>query len=329
MKTELLEIILNIKNEELVELQGVNPVDYNAVNTLKKEIEYLKALKVRYEIARILHLEDNEEYISKDFIGIENENLSSYHITRDDIDRCNRLISYLPSDQVDRYRLRKQLAVILAENTRDDYIDVEDIEMANPTLEYYGLNQDQIDRFNAIVDEVNALGIETTKKVDINREAVERVRDALSKLDTTDIDEYNRIREENLEKINQLIEYIDDNTKETIFTDITNYELVKDLTEKYPEMNVLMNTVGVSNLLNYISNADLEEEDYNNYLDLLANNINKLYEEEANKPEIESIINTIDDDNYILRDDLSAKVGNIENVHLNIENNELRRIINY
>ena len=143
---ELTEIILKYKEDELQSLQGQQQVNQQKVDDLTKEIQYIKATLIRYEIAILLKLDKDEKYNVRDFFGIEEENVANYNLTQDELNKYNNLISQLPQEQLQRYKIRKKMSDILGANVDEIYNtnDLFGIENTDPTLSKYNLTQEQI-----------------------------------------------------------------------------------------------------------------------------------------------------------------------------------------
>ena len=325
---DLLELILEFKEKELQEKQAQQS-DILTINDIKKEIEYLKTIKIRYEIAKILKLDKNPELIKKDFIGIENENLDNYSLTLSDKVRCSNLISSIPSEQINRYKIREQIRDLLCENNKNNITELYQIEKVNPTLPFYALKPTQIDRFYDLTKEIDKLEIETTKKIDCNKAATKIIKNNLTKLNLLDMEEFNKEKDATFEIIDKVINALGDKKVKLNLTNISNYELAKTLKDKYPNSTIIMNIKGIEKLLNKIKNNNISEEEYEEYIQLLADNINKLYEDNQNKEELEKLLNSIQNENYILRNNLSKHLRNIENVNIKIDSQELKNIMEY
>ena len=325
---DLLELILEFKEKELQEKQAQQS-DILTINDIKKEIEYLKTIKIRYEIAKILKLDKNPELIKKDFIGIENENLDNYSLTLSDKIRCSNLISSIPSEQINRYKIREQIRDLLCENNKNNITELYQIEKVNPTLPFYALKPTQIDRFYDLTKEIDKLEIETTKKIDCNKAATKIIKNNLTKLNLLDMEEFKKEKDAAFEIIDKVINALGDKKVKLNLTNISNYELAKTLKDKYPNSTRIMNIKGIEKLLNKIKNNNISEEEYEEYIQLLADNINKLYEDNQNKEELEKLLNSIPNENYILRNNLSKHLRNIENVNIKIDSQELKNIMEY
>ena len=320
---ELLKLVIQLKEEELEEQKNQIPMDTQVIENLEKEIKYLKIVFVLYELAKILKLDNNETYIRQDYIGIENENLNNYPLTQFDRIRYNQLLSEIPVEERQRYQIRQQMKNILKNSDKELF----QIEQEDPTLAEYHLNQNEIDEFNRLKEEIKKLGIETTKKVDYQKEAINIIKEELKKLDNLDAIEYQTRKEKSLKKIDKIVEKISDQSKENVFTNISNYQLEKDLLEKYPNMNITMSISGLEKLLSTLQNNQLTEQEYREHIKVFGNNINKLYEDDKNKKEIELLLSKIPEDNYPLRNDISNIINKIDNTNVKIEDKELDSIM--
>ena len=108
-RSEFIKSIIE-KREEALEEEGIGP---SIVERLKMEIEYLKALLVRYEIAKILNLDKDTSLMEKDFFGVEEVSIGDLDLSREDIKRIFELRAQLPKEQLEIYKKRVRLAEIL------------------------------------------------------------------------------------------------------------------------------------------------------------------------------------------------------------------------
>lgn len=326
---ELIELLLSEKEEELQSLQNAQQPNQDDIDNLTKEINNLKSTIVRYKIAVLLHLDNNPEYLSMNFMGIEEEDINNYNLTQDEITEYNNLISQIPQEQLQRFKIRRQMAqtINLADNEELRNKNYEGIEQINPNLTRYNLTNEQINEFNNLLNSLNALADDTTKSIDFS--TIKLLENAFNKLNLADHDEYNRIKDQYLETIDKLLNHISDEQKASVFSSVSNYEFASDLSEKYPNMNVKLNMDGVTKLLRYIESLDINDEKYDYYIELLCNNINELYQTESNKRNIEDLINQIDNTKYTLRHDLKEKLSNIENNHLDLQDGEIESFAEY
>jgi len=349
---EIIDIILRSKRDELLHLESqrgnITDEDGNQVilltahagetidnqdeiDELNKEISYLKAMKARYEIARLLGLDNDNAYRSINYMGIEEEDITDFNLTDEQIATYNSLKSQIPREQLSRYKVRRELFNILGENNnsefnKDDYVGIEEV---NPSLVRYNLDLEQIRRFNELVDSLTDIDLDTTKPVNIKEEILRLIEEAYNKLNIEDLDEYNRIKESYLEKIDKLIEGLEENDKSNLFTNTVNYELASDLSNRYQNVPVKLNMRGVENLFNLLNSSELDEEEYNKYLEMLCANINELYQDEANRETIENLINRVDRSKYSFRNDLLERLSNIENNNLGLSDEELGRFVEF
>lgn len=328
---ELTEIILKYKEDELKSLQGQQQVNQQKVDDLTKEIQYIKATLIRYEIAILLKLDKDEKYNVKDFFGIEEENVANYNLTQDELDKYNNLISQLPQEQLQRYKIRKKMSDILGANVDDIYNtnDLFGIENTDPTLSKYNLTQEQIKEFNDLINQMKSVADDTTKSVNIKQETVKILEEAYNKINIEDIDTYNQIKTPYLETISKLYEKIEEEKRQALFSNVSNYELALELKNKYPTANIKLNLKAVEELLKKIEYGQIAEDKYNEYLNLLCNNINILYEDNSNKDTIEKLLKNIDSNNYLLRNELSSRLKNINNVNFELLDNELEKVVKY
>lgn len=328
---EVIKLIIKGKEAEIQELQNTQPVNQDAIDTLEAEINYLKALLIRYEIAKLLGLDSDPKYRSMGFLGIEEENVADFNLSPADMTMYNSLIAQLPREQLIRYKVRREMANVLGEeignNFKDnDYAGIEEI---NPNLTKYDLDQDQIKKFNDLVTRLNSISDDTTKNVNINSETINLLKDTFNKLNIEDIDEYNRIKDTYFEALEKLIEKVDNNTKNELFGGVSNYEFASDLKEKYSDSTIKLDLAGVEKLLIAIENPTLDEDKYNEYIELLSTSINSLYENDVNKAAIENLVNDVNNANYILRSDLNSRLNKMENADLGLKDNELENFIIY
>ena len=326
---ELYEIVLKDRESKLNDAKAQNPVNQDEVDNLTKEVNYLKATLIRYKIAVLLGLSNDSSYTSSNYLGIEEEDVNDFNLNSTDLAEYNSLIAQIPKDQLQLYKVRKRMAEFLNPNISDKYKenDYVGIEKINPNLTKYNLTQEQIREYRLLIAQAIRIGSDTTKKVDVEEAALEIMKDIFNKLNIDDIDQYNSIKDNYLDTIDGLINHIDQDKKDSIFTGASNYNLVIDLKQKYPDLNISMDIKGVTELLKLLE-TDLEEDVYNDYLTLFCQSINTLYQDPNNKDDIERLINGIDKNNYLLRSDLSSRI-NINNVDLKLKDDELKDVFEY
>lgn len=322
---DLVEKVLEEKRKELIEVQSVQPINKIVVNNIIKEINYLKALIVRYKIAVLLKLDKDLSYVNNNYLGIEEENVNDFNLTSQELVEYNDLISQLPQEQLKRYKVRKQMADILGEDKtnelkKDNY---EGIENINPELLKYGLNNQQITEFKKLVSKLNGMSADTTVCVDAKKEALNLVKNAYRKLNVDDINVYNSIKDSYLETLDKLMDSIDEEEKNNLFSDVSSYEVASDLSEKYDNVSIKLDLNGTEKLLREIEMMDVSDAKYDEYINLLCSSIKSLYNDDNNKSYIENLLNSIGDYNYTLRYDLSTRLNNISNVHLSLETDEV------
>lgn len=327
---ELTEIVLKYKEEELQNEQQ-QPVNQNKIDELNKEIKYIKAILIRYEIAVLLKLDKDEKYNVNNFFGIEEEDINNYNLTKDELDKYNQLVSQLPVEQLQRYKIRKKISEILGQNIDDKYKtnDYYDIENTDPNSANYNLSQEQITEFNDLVNQIKQIADDTTKSISFKEEAIKILENAYKSINIEDIDKYNQIKAPYLETIDKLLNKVDEERRKSLFLDVSNYKLAQDLLKKYPNINLKMNLKAIEKLLKKIDLKKISDDDYNEYLDLLCKNIVTLYEEDSNKEKIENMLKNINKKNYILRNELDSKLENINNINFDLLDSELEEIVNY
>ena len=328
---ELTRLVLRKKEENLQTLQNSQSPNQDEIDNLNKEINYLKAIIIRYEIAKLLNLHTDQNYMSVNYLGIENEDINSFNLTPDKITEYNNLISQLPQEQLSKYKLRKQLSTLIGEeNTQElkdkDYVG---IEKTNPRLNKYNLSDNQIIEFNNLVDKINRSLDDTTKKVDITKETLKILEESINRLNVEDIDEYERLKATYMDTVDKILTHIQAESRNKIHATAANCKFAIDLREKYPELDIILNVNAAKQLLNIIINNNLDEEKYNAYLEYLCQNITKLYQDDNNKAEIESMLQNIDRNNISIRKDLLNKLPNIQNSRLEIQDNELGTVFKY
>ena len=328
---ELAKLVLQRKEDYLQELQSNATPDQNEIDNLNKEINYLKATIIRYEIAKLLKLHTNQEYMSNYYLGIENEDINDYDLSPEEISEYNNLISQLPKEQLVNYKLRKQAAKILGEENnkefaKDDYVGIEKI---NPKLDKYNLTDQQIEEFNRLVEKINNSIADSTRKVDITQETVKLLDETFNKLNVEDLAEYDRLKATYMDTLENIINHIQQESRSKIHATAKNCKLAIDLREKYPELQIILSVTAAKQLLNIIENGKLDEEKYNDYLDYFCQNINELYKDDNNKAEIVNLLNSVNKNNFILRNDLKNKLPNIEGVELELQDNELETLFKY
>ena len=248
---DLAEKILKIKEDELKGIQTNDPTNKTAIEDKEKEINYLKALIVRYKIAVLLKLDNDKDYFSNNYLGIEEEDVNDFNLSSEDLVEYNNLVAQLPKGQLQKYKIRKEMAEILGDNGEkfrdNEYVGIEKI---NPNMVKYNLNSQQITDFNNLLSKLNTMSVDTTTPINIKKEAVSEIKKALSKLDVDDINTYNTLKDSCFKTIEELMNSIDENEKKTLFSDISSYSLANDLSEiNHSNIPVILNLKGVENLL--------------------------------------------------------------------------------
>ena len=325
---DLIELTLKKKREELRNTPTTNTSD---ADRLLREIRYLKATLARYKIAVLLKLDGDPDYVKNDYLGIEEEDVTKFNLNPTQMGEYNHLISLLPGEQLKRFKIRKQMADILGEERSskfgEGYVGIENID---PNLTKYGLTKEQIKDFQDLINDINNIAQDSTKSVDVKKEAIEMLESAFNKLNIDDIDQYNNIKGPYLDTIDNLVKHIDEEGKKQVFgAGVSNYEFANDLAQKYPELNIKMDIKGVEKLLNMLENSNLDEDKYNDYMKFLRVNINSLYEDDANKATIENLLNNINLNNFSFRHDLLPITANIKNVDLSLKDDELELVFRF
>lgn len=346
---EIIKIILDSKQNELEELENqqrnITGEDGNQILLLDahagdsrieienkiKEINYLKAITIRYEIARLLGLDNDSSYKSVNFLGIEEENIYDFNLTPEQIATYNSLKSQIPREQLQRYKIRRELSTILGDDNSKEFKekDYEGIEEVNPNLLRYNLNQEDIRKFTDLVDGLTRIDADTTKSVNVYKETIRLIEDAFNKLNIDDVNEYRRIKEEYLEKIDKLLAGVSEEDKNNLFTDTSNYELASDLKTRHEDLTVKLGMHGVENLFNLLNTTRVDDDKYNEYIDMLCNNIIELYNDENNRETLENLINSVNINRYNFRHDLDSRLSMINNLNIGLQDNELERFVRY
>ena len=130
-RSEFIKSIIE-KREEALEEEGIGP---SIVERLKMEIDYLKALLVRYEIAKILNLDKDPSLMEKDFFGVEEVSIGDLDLSREDIKRIFELRAQLPKEQLEIYKKRVRLAEILKTGLETSLESLDNIELVVYSLD--------------------------------------------------------------------------------------------------------------------------------------------------------------------------------------------------
>ena len=327
---EVIKLIQSKKQERLDEIISSTHINIKEMDNLEKEINYLNLVIVRYEIAKLLGLDNNETYLSVNFLGVEDEDVDNYNLTPEQMNEYNRLKTQIDPKQLNRYNIRKRIADVVGEEISSHFKDkdYEGIEKINLSLVRYNLTDEQIKRFENLASLVGKEDDFTTR-VNISEEAKLLITKIFTDLDTSSSDKYNKIKNDDFGKLDELLKVIDQNTKNLFFLNVSNHDLAYDLTVRYPEIAVKMNIVGVKKMISAMDLSTMTPEKYDKCLEMLCSSINELYAQEANKNVIEGFINNIGKNNYTLRSDLVSNLTNIENVQLDIQDNEYVKFVNY
>ena len=322
-RSEFIKSIIE-KREEALEEEGIGP---SIVERLKMEIDYLKALLVRYEIAKILNLDKDPSLMEKDFFGVEEVSIGDLDLSREDIKRIFELRAQLPKEQLEIYKKRVRLAEILKTGLERSLDSLDNIELAVYSLDRFDLTEEEKAEFRLIADEIKALG-SSTKVVPYREEAFAVFQEAFASLNVDTLTDYISVKESNFERIRQVISFIPEE-KIASFTEIHNYLFALDLMREYSHIKATVDLESAKKLMTIIETSTLDEEKYTEYLDLLCSSLEKLYEVEDNKHTIEEMLNNINPLKFKLRLDLSNKLHGIENVDFSIKDSELVALFDF
>lgn len=324
-QTEFIEWLIEKREQELAQ-EGIGQ---SIVDRLTMEINYLKALLVRYEIAKILQLDKDPSFMDKDYFGVEEISLGNLNLSGDDIKKIFELRAQLPKEQFDIYKKRVRLAEIIYSNAEISIDSLDNIELAVHMLDQFHLSEEAKTEFLLIADEIKSLGQSTTKIVPYREEAFSTLQEAVSSLNVENIDDYINLKESNFKKIEQVISFISGEKLNSLFMGIHNYQFALDLMGKYPNIKATVDMGTVEKLLNILESSTLEEEQYSQYLDLLCSSLEQLYTIEENKQVIEDLLNQIDSSKYKLRLGLDTKLHGIQNVDFSIKDNEIEALFSF
>lgn len=324
-QTEFIEWLIEKREQELAQ-EGIGQ---SIVDRLTMEINYLKALLVRYEIAKIVQLDKDPSFMDKDYFGVEEISLGNLNLSGDDIKKIFELRAQLPKEQFDIYKKRVRLAEIIYSNAEISIDSLDNIELAVHMLDQFHLSEEAKAEFLLIADEIKSLGQSTTKIVPYREEAFSTLQEAVSSLNVENIDDYINLKESNFKKIEQVISFISGEKLNSLFMGIHNYQFALDLMGKYPNIKATVDMGTVEKLLNILESSTLEEEQYSQYLDLLCSSLEQLYTIEENKQVIEDLLNQIDSSKYKLRLGLDTKLHGIQNVDFSIKDNEIEALFSF
>jgi len=176
-QSEFIKSLIEKREAALTE-EGIGP---SIVERLEMEIKYLKALLVRYEIAKILHLDKDEIMMAKDYFGVEESSLGDLDLSREDIKRIFELRSQLPKEQLEIYKKRVRLAEILKIDLGGSIESLDNIELSVHILDRFDLSEEEKTEFRLIADEIMALG-SSTKIVPYREEAFVAFQEAFNSL---------------------------------------------------------------------------------------------------------------------------------------------------
>ncbi len=304
-----------------------NPdIGLSLINRLSQEINYLKALLIRHQIAVILKLDKDPNYMNQDYFGIEEVDLNSYDLNADEIEKIMELRVQLPSEQLAIYRKRKKLADILKYNSERQANGLDGIEFFNQ-FDTFNLSEEEKREFSQLAEEIRSMGESTTRFVNYRKEAFTEIVDALAHLDTSDMEKYLEIRDEYFEKIDKAIKMAPEDYVSSLFEDVVNYRLALDLMEKYHDKKVTIRMQGLGDLFDTLQTAELDEEEYARCLELFCNSANKLYSNESNKQKVVELLNSAEDLDVRLRVALISKLVRMDNIDFNFKDSEIAGLI--
>lgn len=330
---EISKLVLKRKQEELNNLTNNNQSNTTEIDALKKEISYLKTYLNRYRLAEILKLDKDKNYISSNFIGIELENLNDYDLTQEERNEFNSIVSQIPKLETTIYKHRRSIAAILKKEENEELkkTNYQGIEKTNPDLIRYNISEEDLKYFKNTVKKINALiQYSNEKYIDIDKEAIEILKNAFNALNIEDKDTYESIKEEYFNTIDLVMKHTSkESTSKALFgVSLINNDLGLELSKKHPELKLNMTMETLKRLFKEVENGNLSDEKTKDHLNFLCIKINELYQDDNNKEEIENLLNGINN-KIELKYELSVRLKNINNINLYLTNEEIKTIFNH
>ena len=326
-----IKLLIQERKDKLDVLKQSLNVDQDQIDQLTEEVNYLEAAMNRGEIARLLKVGEGFLCAGPDFLGIEEEDVSKFNLSADELNQYNQCLANLPSEQLENFRIRKKLFCILYPEKKDsvDLNSVKGVEDIDPTMTKYGLSDEQIRLFNDLVNQLKGNSKDTTRYVNISSEIIRLYNDAFRKLDSADSASYPGLKSQYFDFIVKNDHLIGEEAKKQLFAGISNYEFASDLKAQYPDEEIKLTVGGVTDLVGALANLTVDSPKYNEYLELLGTSVKELYKVEANRDGLKQAIQAVDASNYLLRNDLTNKLSGLTGLSLELKDNELQRVMRY
>lgn len=323
---ELVELLIPYKEKQLRELKNDPSSSAIEIKKLEDELQSLEIYKVRYEIARIIGYENNESFKNVNYIGIENEDFSSINLSQEQLDSLNSLIPQIPAYNAELYRTRLEMAKLLKQedNKNLQMVNYEGIENSNPSSMQYRLSVREVARFNSLRNRVTILKQSNLfRNSNFNDIAKATINELIDELNSTSKDEYESIKEEDLETLFKLM----DITGSKEFPEINNYEFAYDISKKYPDIKIKLNSNEILEIIDLLnSDKEMDQEKYQEYLKIVCSNINDLLKEENITDDTKEILSRIEKSNYSLRIEFENR---IEDQKIKLQDKDIYSILTY
>ena len=330
---EITKLVLKNKKEELDNLSNNNQSNKTEIDALKKEIRNLESYLNRYRLAEILKLHKDNDYINSNFIGIELENPDDYDLTPEERTEYDSIISKIPKLETSIYKHRRSIATILKKEDSQELrkVNYQGIEKTNPDLIRYNISDEELKKFKDTIKKINAmLAYSNETNVDIEKEAIKVLKETFDALNIEDKATYESIKEEYLNTIDLIMTHTSKEATSSALseTSLNNYDLGLELSKKYPALKPKMTMDTLKRLFREVENGNLSEQKTKDYLEYLCIKINELYQDENNRAEIESLLNSISN-KIELKYELSVRVTSVNNVNLNLTDEEIKTVFKH
>lgn len=324
---EQVRILIKYKQQQLQELKNDSSSSSIEIKKVEDELKTLEIYSVRYEIATIIGFENSAEYRRINYTGIETEDFTTMNLSQEQLDKLSSLTSQIPPYNAELFKTRLEMAKLLKldEDQNLQAINYDGIENTNPSSMQYRLGVNEVAKFNSLRNRVTILRQSNNFKNSNISDMAKAVRDSLiAKLDSMDIEDYKKNKDEDLETLFKLMDLMGEDKS---FPVINNYEFAYDIYKKYPRVDVKLSSTQIIELLELLDkDKTIEQSKYNDYIEIITKNVIALLRDEKDSDETINVLDKINKSGYSLRIDLESRIIH-EKVQFNSK--EIEDIVRY
>lgn len=327
MSIELLDYIIKRQESILETLKNNSNEDVEVIKEQEKKVKALKDYKIRYEMAKLLGLENDSFYLSTNYIGIELENIDK--LSEEDkkkfIDLNNKLN---PNSDLRILQTRMQMAnyLNLVENEELKANNYKGIEQVNARSLKFNLDETEYQKYENMLNNLKLqLQNGDIYDLNINKEISDHLKSIYNKINVEDDDKLKELFEKYQREFDITLKAAIEKKSGDSFEPIKNYQFakhIKDISNIKPTLT-LKETI---KLFNNLKDSKEEKEQYEDLLEILITNLQYYYQKEENKTYLNQLIEQ-SKSNIDFRIDLKNKL-NINEIDLNLKPEELKQYAN-